>query len=86
MVTMTTLTDEEKKKIVSVKLSPGDAVLHNDFTLHYSDGNTTDGWRRSYLLAFRAEDVVKQTKALGLTRSRNPIDKISHPQSNEVVQ
>jgi len=69
MVTQT-LVDESKEKIVPVPLKRGDAVVHHHYTVHGSGGNSTKGWRRSFLLGFRPKQVIELAKQLE-TRSIN---------------
>jgi len=71
MMVAFTSVDEETEKVVSVPTKRGDVVLHGDFTLHCSGGNTTDGWRRNYVLSFRPEALVNEARERRLDRSMN---------------
>lgn len=53
------------------RLQPGDVSVHAERTLHGSGGNTSDRWRRGWVLAFRAAETVAAERALGFTHSHN---------------
>ncbi len=56
---------------VTVPISRGDVTVHNERVMHGSGGNTTDGFRRAYILAFRPEATVATERRLGFTHSHN---------------
>jgi len=70
-----TAVDEVKEEVVPVYLNPGDATVHGDFVVHGSKGNTSQRWRRNYILNFRPQSVLDLQKKLGLERSHNSIVK-----------
>ena len=39
--------------------------------MHGSGGNETDGFRRSYIIAYRSEATVRIERELGFTHSHN---------------
>ncbi len=39
--------------------------------VHGSGGNYTDGWRRTYVLAFRHQDTISLERKAGFTHSHN---------------
>jgi hypothetical protein len=45
--------------------------VHNERVLHGSGGNSTAGWRRAYVVAFRARETVAEERRLGFTHSHN---------------
>jgi ectoine hydroxylase-related dioxygenase (phytanoyl-CoA dioxygenase family) len=49
----------------------GDITVHNERVLHGSGGNRTSGWRRAYIVAFRAAETVAEERRLGFTHSHN---------------
>jgi len=53
------------------RLHRGDASVHAERTLHGSGGNTSDRWRRGFVVAFRAASAVAEERALGFTHSHN---------------
>lgn len=60
----------------TVPISRGDVTVHNERVMHGSGGNTTDGFRRAYILAFRSEETVKIERELGFTHSHNDDDEV----------
>jgi ectoine hydroxylase-related dioxygenase (phytanoyl-CoA dioxygenase family) len=63
--------DERRDRIRSARLLPGDATVHHERTVHGSGGNTTDRWRRGYVVAFRSAATVAAERAMGFTHSHN---------------
>ena len=63
--------DEARDEIRAVPIRRGDITVHNERIVHGSGGNTTDGWRRAYIVAFRAEATVAEERRLGFTHSHN---------------
>jgi phytanoyl-CoA hydroxylase len=59
-----------------VPIVRGDVTVHNERVMHGSGGNTTDGFRRAYILAFRSEETVKIERQLGFTHSHNDDDDV----------
>ena len=56
---------------ITVPISRGDVTVHNERVMHGSGGNSTDGFRRAYILAFRPDTTVKIERELGFTHSHN---------------
>ena len=67
---------------LSVQLSPTDAIVplpvkrggvtvHNERIVHGSPGNSTDGWRRTYVVAHRSQRTVAYERSIGFTHSHN---------------
>lgn len=56
---------------VPVPIRRGDVTVHNERVMHGSGGNTTAGFRRAYILAFRPEATVATERELGFTHSHN---------------
>lgn len=65
----TTLRDDDV--VVDVPIRRGDITVHNERVMHGSGGNTTDGFRRAYVIAFRSEETVRIERELGFTHSHN---------------
>jgi phytanoyl-CoA hydroxylase len=63
--------DQGRDRIRSVRLEPGDATVHHERTLHGSSGNTSDRWRRGWVVAFRSGATVAAERAMGFTHSHN---------------
>ncbi len=56
---------------IAVPIGRGDCTVHNERVLHGSGGNTTDGYRRAYILAYRSVATVQIERDLGFTHSHN---------------
>ncbi|MCA8954154.1 MAG: phytanoyl-CoA dioxygenase family protein [Planctomycetes bacterium] len=69
--TMVAAVDLERDPIRPARLRRGDATVHHERTLHGSGGNTSDRWRRGYVVAFRSRDTVARERAMGFTHSHN---------------
>ena len=69
--TLVSRIDEDRDEVRLAPISRGDVTVHNERVLHGSGGNTTDGWRRAYVLAFRAEETVQEERRRGFTHSHN---------------
>jgi hypothetical protein len=63
--------DPKTDRIRPAKLARGDATVHHERTVHGSGGNTSDRWRRGYIVAFRSEATVAAERAMGFTHSHN---------------
>ncbi|MEM7142615.1 MAG: phytanoyl-CoA dioxygenase family protein [Actinomycetota bacterium] len=57
--------------VVDVPIRRGDITVHNEKVMHGSGGNTTDGFRRAYVIAFRSVETVRIERDLGFTHSHN---------------
>jgi phytanoyl-CoA hydroxylase len=62
--------------VVDVPISRGDVTVHNERVLHGSGGNSTSGFRRAYVLAFRPLETVAIERELGFTHSHNDDDAV----------
>jgi ectoine hydroxylase-related dioxygenase (phytanoyl-CoA dioxygenase family) len=69
--TLLTDVDPTKDEVRPVPIRRGDITVHDERVLHGSGGNTTDGWRRAYIVAFRAAPTVAEERRLGFTHSHN---------------
>ena len=69
--TLLTDVDPAKDEVRPVPIRRGDVTVHNERVLHGSGGNSTDGWRRAYVVAFRAAATVAEERRLGFTHSHN---------------
>ncbi|MGI9644690.1 MAG: phytanoyl-CoA dioxygenase family protein [Ilumatobacteraceae bacterium] len=58
-------------EFVNVPIRRGDVTVHNERVMHGSGGNTTGGFRRAYIIAFRSEETVGIERQLGFTHSHN---------------
>jgi len=69
--TLLTDVDPARDEIRPVPIHRGDITVHNERVLHGSGGNSTAGWRRAYIVAFRAAPTVVEERRLGFTHSHN---------------
>ena len=68
-----TLVIETKKEDTPIFLpvKRGDVTIHDERIIHGSGGNTSNVWRKTYVMAFRDSETIKQERALGYTHSHN---------------
>jgi hypothetical protein len=67
--TLVTDVDPAVDPVALAPLSPGDVSVHCERVIHGSGGNTTDGWRRAYVVAYRSEDTIAEERRRGFTHS-----------------
>jgi phytanoyl-CoA hydroxylase len=58
-------------EVVLMPIRRGDCTVHNERVMHGSGGNGTAGYRRAYVVAYRAEETVRIERELGFTHSHN---------------
>ncbi len=63
--------DEARDRIRPVPIQRGDVTVHDERVIHGSGGNFSPGWRRAYIVAFRAESTVREERRRGFTHSHN---------------
>lgn len=61
----------ETDQVVPATIQRGDVTVHHERTLHGSGGNRSQGWRRGWVLAYRARSCVEEERAMGFTHSHN---------------
>lgn len=67
---VTDLREDDVEQLVPV--SRGSITIHDEWVIHGSGGNTCpDRQRRTYVLAFRAKEIVEAERAIGFTHSHN---------------
>ncbi|MFT5141997.1 MAG: hypothetical protein ACI80V_002039 [Rhodothermales bacterium] len=49
----------------------GSVTVHDERIVHGSGGNSSDGWRKTYVMAFRDAETIKAERAIGFTHSHN---------------
>lgn len=69
--TLLTDVDPAHDEVRPVPIRRGDVTVHNERVIHGSGGNSTDGWRRAYVVAFRARATIAEERRLGFTHSHN---------------
>jgi hypothetical protein len=55
----------------ALQVARGDVTVHDEWVVHGSGGNYTEGTRRTYVLAYRNADAVARERALGFDHSHN---------------
>jgi len=66
-----TMVDEGLEEVHYVEIGRGDITVHNERVVHGSGPNTSQGWRRAYVLAYRRSDCIAEERRLGFTHSHN---------------
>lgn len=61
--------DEAADPVAYAEIRRGDITVHNERVLHGSGGNQTAGWRRAYIVAFRARATIEEERRRGFTHS-----------------
>ena len=62
---------EARDEIICAPLARGEALAFRERVLHGSGGNTSDRWRRAYVVAFRTAATVAAERAMGFTHSHD---------------
>jgi phytanoyl-CoA hydroxylase len=69
--TLVAAVDESVDRVHCVEIARGDVTVHDERVVHGSGGNTSDRWRRAYIVAFRSAETVAWERAHGFTHSHN---------------
>ena len=75
--------DETKEVIAMAKLARGDVSIHDEYVVHGSAGNLTQGHRRTYVLAFRTVETIALERQIGFSHSHN--DAMTHDRFAELL-
>ncbi len=68
-------------KVVYLPVKRGSITIHDERIVHGSGGNNSNEWRKTYVMAFRDVNTIKEERAMGFTHSHN--DEVNW---DEVVQ
>ncbi len=68
--------DENRDEVRYAEIRRGDVTVHNESVIHGSGGNTSDRWRRAYVIAFRSRETIAEERRLGFTHSHNDEDDV----------
>ena len=60
--------DEE---IIYLPVKRGSMTIHDERIIHGSAGNLSEEWRKTYVMAFRDVETIKEERAMGFTHSHN---------------
>ncbi|MDD7985261.1 phytanoyl-CoA dioxygenase family protein [Lentisphaera marina] len=69
-----TLDLPEGSQPVFVEVERGSITVHDEWIVHGSGGNVSNQYRKTYVLAHRAKETVKEERAMGFDHSHNSID------------
>lgn len=58
-------------EIVYLPVRRGDITLHNEMIIHGSGGNTSQRWRRTYVVAYRSLATIAWERKMGFSHSHN---------------
>jgi ectoine hydroxylase-related dioxygenase (phytanoyl-CoA dioxygenase family) len=56
-------------RVVALPVYRGDITLHDERIVHGSSGNHSEGWRRTYVIAFRNQRTAEYERSIGFTHS-----------------
>jgi ectoine hydroxylase-related dioxygenase (phytanoyl-CoA dioxygenase family) len=62
-------------EILHLPVKKGSVTIHDERIVHGSSGNLSNGWRKTYVMAFRDIETIKKERAIGFTHSHN--DKVN---------
>ncbi len=54
-----------------IEVPRGSITVHDEWVVHGSGGNTSDQWRKTYVIAYRSLATIAFERALGFTHSHN---------------
>jgi phytanoyl-CoA hydroxylase len=58
-------------KIVYQEVRRGGITVHDEWVVHGSGGNSSDQWRKTYVIAYRSRATVEYERSIGFTHSHN---------------
>lgn len=58
-------------ELVYLPVKRGSVTIHDERIVHGSGGNTSSDWRKTYVMAFRDSETVREERAMGFTHSHN---------------
>ena len=58
-------------KVVYLPVTRGSISIHDERIVHGSGGNETSEWRKTYIIAYRDVETIREERALGFTHSHN---------------
>jgi hypothetical protein len=65
----------DDEEVVHLPVKKGSITVHNEWILHGSGGNTSNNWRKTYIIAYRSKATVDYERSIGFTHSHN--DKVN---------
>ena len=67
-----------------VEVPRGSITVHDEWVVHGSGGNTSDQWRKTYVIAYRSLATIKYERSIGFTHSHN--DKVNWQTALDLYQ
>ncbi len=61
----------EDDDVVYLPVKRGSITIHDERIVHGSGGNNSSEWRKTYVMAFRDVETIRQERAIGFTHSHN---------------
>lgn len=58
-------------KIACLPVKRGSVTIHDERIIHGSGGNKSKDWRKTYVMAFRDVETIKEEREIGFTHSHN---------------
>ena len=58
-------------KLVYLPVKRGSITIHDERIVHGSGGNNSKDWRKTYIIAYRDVETIKEERAMGFTHSHN---------------
>ena len=58
-------------KLVYLPVRRGSLTIHDERIVHGSGGNESNDWRKTYIIAYRDVETIKEERAIGFTHSHN---------------
>ena len=62
---------DESEPVEYLEVTRGGITVHDEWVVHGSGGNPSDGWRRTYVIAYRSRATVEHERSIGFTHSHN---------------
>lgn len=62
---------KDNEEVVHLPVKKGSITVHDEWILHGSGGNTSDTWRKTYIIAYRSKATVDYERSIGFTHSHN---------------
>jgi phytanoyl-CoA hydroxylase len=63
--------DEATEDVRLAPASRGSVTTHNEWVVHGSSGNGSNRQRRTYVIAYRGQEIVEAERRIGFTHSHN---------------
>ncbi len=67
-------------EVVFLPVKRGSITIHDERIVHGSGGNSSDQWRKTYIIAYRDVETISEEREMGFTHSHN--DKVDW---NEII-